>query len=249
MLCLKGYGMQGKRVGKAIAALYCLADAKISSFTAYPSPLPSPILSETPLYVGGDRDGAKGFDAVLNQADTDKKEMSHHCCNRKGGDLFYAYGALDVSPLHHHHPDDDTSDSLPPSDPAAAAFWAAFPPPACLSQDVGMSADARASNPTNNTLIVAANLWAGRNLTSRLHVECPRQPLLRQPGQQSRASLQPMAPGRAGPPPSRAALACRVTVGLAALPPSGAVAGGLQAHAVAHVKAGECLFYSSGVVS
>ena len=194
----------------------------------------------------GDLDGAKGLDAVLNQADNDKKETSHHCCNRKGGDLYYAYGGLDVSPLHHHHPDDDTNNSVPPSDPAAAAFWAAFPPPACLTQITCINTEASAINPTNNTLIVAANLWAGRNLTSRLHVDALDNLFCVSQGSKVVHLYSPWLLAELDPHPSGLRLLVESRWGSRLYHPPALWPGGLQAHAVAHVKAGECLLIPAG---
>lgn len=192
-----------------------------------------------------DLDGAKSLDAVLGQAHNVKNETSHHCCNRKGGDLFYAYGALDVSPLHQHHPRDDTSKSLPPLDPAAAAFWAAFPPPACLTQNFDINTEAIASNHTNN-LIVAANLWAGRNLTSRLHVDALDN--LFCVSQESKVVhlYSPWLLAELDPHPSGLRLPVESRWGSRLYHSPAVWPGGLQAHAVAHVKANECLFIPAG---
>jgi len=194
-----------------------------------------------------DLDGPLGVDAVLDPVDNLKKQTSHHCCNRKGGDLFYAYGALDVSPLHHHRPREDTTDSLPPSDPAAAAFWAAFPPPACLTRGVDTNTEASASTPTtNNTLIVAANCWVGRNLTSRLHVDALDNFFCVSQGSKIVHLYSPWLLAELDPHPAGLRLPVESRWGSRLYHSPALWPGGLQAHAVAHVKAGECLFIPAG---
>lgn len=185
-------------------------------------------------------DGPEGLDAVLGQADNDKNQTSYHC------DHFYAYGALDVSPLHQHQSGEDTTDSLPPSDPAAAAFWAAFPPRACLRQGVVAHSEASASTPTTNTLIVAANLWVGRNLTSRLHVDALDNLFCVSQGSKIVHLYSPWLLAEIDPHPAGLRLPVESRWGSRLYHSPAQWPGGLQAHAVAHVKAGECLFIPAG---
>jgi len=127
-------------------------------------------------------------------------------------------------------------------------FEAAFPPPACLGppKDPCESPNQGFGEEGSEHLVVAANVWVGRNLTSRLHVDaldnlfCVSQGSkivhLYSPWQL--AELDPEPPSKGLPIESR--WKSRLFHGPAEWPV------GLQATAVAHVRTGECLFIPAG---
>lgn len=187
--------------------------------------------------------GPGSIDAVLDQACTSKRHATLDTSS-----LWYAYGGLDISGIRCQAKagaglSADVSGAM-----NGTPFEAAFPPPACLGppKDPCESPNQGFGEEGSEHLVVAANVWVGRNLTSRLHVDaldnlfCVSQGSkivhLYSPWQL--AELDPEPPSKGLPIESR--WKSRLFHGPAEWPV------GLQATAVAHVRTGECLFIPAG---
>ncbi len=147
--------------------------------------------------------------------------------------LLYAYGPLDVDCLHHHHHHHHHHQhSCPPRD-----LLAHLPLPACL----GIAAGAAESE---STTVVAANLWLGANVTSRIHVDAHDNLLCVAAGAKlvhlySPFDIGPLALG----PPDRLPVESGLKSVLFHSPQTWPV--GLE-RSVARVEAGEALFIPAG---